>query len=176
MAMKRRTTVLALAAVGAALVAGSTAWWWFGASKPLHNAALPPRRVPSEGEKLLAALINVVDADMRSLELGRWYVRRLQAAARRLPFVDCATVVDAIDYGAIARDVPRANDVTRREIEWLLRQLVREAAAECSVERVVETDRFVGLLDAYAVLAFDRDHGLLWGMPGYSRYSRLPLP
>lgn len=178
--MKRRAVMLAAGAV-AALVVASTAWWWFRGGPaplqrpPLHVTALEPRRSPTHSDKLLAALVNAVDADMRSLELGRWYVRRLQTAVAALPYVDCATVAEAIDYAAIARDVPGANDVTRREVARLLRQLVEDATYKCP-DRILDAAQFANVLAGYGVLAFDRRDGLLWGMPGYTARSRLRLP
>ena len=138
---------------------------------PVHVVAQPPARRPTKSDMALARLINTIDADMRSIELGRWFVYSL---ATRLYSVRVCSDALRYDFAGIARRVPGANAVTQREIQKHLEAIMRLAMASCpndgnprpSLGRALERME----LSAFGI------NGTLRGMPGYANKSRLPLP
>lgn len=143
---------------------------------PLPVAA-PPRRRVTRADHLLSSLINAQNADMRSIELGRWFVASLRRVAASFPgSMNCDAFVDAVPYDAIAARVPRINDVARRETARLLRELLAHAAADCGVGGVVDPRAVDAALAGFGEAAFDDVDGLLWGVNGYTARSRAPLP
>lgn len=131
-----------------------------------------PTRIPSESDSALAALINVLDADMRSIEIGSWFVSRLRAQllVKTNP-VACDTFIDLRD---IADAVPGANDLTKAEIVVKLRRLVAALFKECG--GTTSKELLVRTLDAFEDSAFKPGSGVLLTMPGYSLKSSKPLP
>jgi hypothetical protein len=152
----------------------------------LNTAALPPVRDPSLGDMALAGVINAIDADMRSIELGQWIMQRLDRAIEGADIDQCGDARDlALQW--IADEVPGANEVTRREIVKHLRIIVNLAVVRCTADGSWARDRTTPggraaakqslrrALSAMRASAFGKD-GVLLGMPGYSERSRLPLP
>lgn len=145
---------------------------------PLNTVAREPVRSLTKTDSLLARLLNAIDADMRSIELGRWFVAALRAQLPRGGVIDCNNVLNVFDYDSIAARVPRINAVTRRETAATLRALVEETALKvCDVPTARDTtpSALAGVLTAVEESAFGAS-GVLLGMPGYSPRSRLPLP
>ena len=99
---------------------------------------------------------------MRSVELGRWFVRRLRA----LPPPTPGRCVDAASIVAIAAAVPGTNAVTRAEVAKHLADLTREACA---------APDYAQALTAFEAAAFDPPAGVLLGM-GYAPASPVALP
>jgi hypothetical protein len=149
--------------------------------KPVNAIAVPPAVAPSRSDKIVASLINNLNSDMRSLEIGHWFFGRLRAqtlARGSDAAVKCAD--DYFDLRAIADAVPGANDVTKAATVKSLRALVDEAkrpmcgggAAMGDVQR----DVFIATLNKFEASALAPGRGVLLGMPGYTERSRLPLP
>lgn len=161
--------ILALVVVVVAVLATLGVLFW--KSKNRSEIGVP-YRIPSESDSALAALINVLDADMRSIEIGSWFISRLRAQllAKTNP-IQCDTF---IDLGNIATAVPGANDVTKAEIIIKLRRLVAALFKGCSGTTTKEL--LVNTLDAFEDSAFKPGSGLLLRMPGYSLKSSKPLP
>jgi hypothetical protein len=135
-------------------------------------AAAPPARKPAASDQTLADAINAVNADMRSLELGRWYVAQLRKRATGA----CAAPAAADKACAqIADLVPGANEVTRREVRGHLGDLLDLACADAAASgESVDT-----VLARYGQSAFGLPGGapgLLAGMPGYAQRSPRALP
>lgn len=128
-------------------------------------AARPPNRTPTEGDKILARLINAVDHDMRSIELGNWFLAEINRL--RVP---CDAGVRSAELLAIARRVPGANSVTQSELYGHLTDLVNELCRGGAARSAFASR--VSSLRATALSA----GGLLLGMPGYSAKSNRPLP
>lgn len=152
------------------IVALSVLFWKLRQSRP--GTIGIPTRFPSESDSALAALINVLDADMRSIEIGSWFISRLRAQllAKTNP-VACDTFLNLSD---IAAAVPGANDLTRSEIIVKLRRVVAALFKGCSGSTTKEL--LVGTLDAFEDSAFKPGSGVLLTMPGYSLKSSKPLP
>lgn len=153
--------LLVWAGIGTALVA--LALYFLVFRKDTRKAvADPPFRPLTSAEKTMAALINAHDHDMRSLELGRWYVRQLRALVKG---TSCPTNAN---FGAIAGKVPNANAVTKKEVERLLRELQAD---------VCRGAKDVGAaLDEFERMALHPSTGVLAGMPGYAHTSPATLP
>lgn len=148
-----------------------------GAADSALPAAAPPRRRVTRADELLASLINAQNAEMRSVELGRWFVASLRRVAASFPgAMNCDSFVDAVPYDAIASRVPRINDIARRETARLLRELLSHAAADCGPGGVVNPRDVDAKLAEFGEAAFDDLSGLLWGVNGYTARSRVPLP
>lgn len=138
----------------------------------MNLAAKPPGRPLTESDKILSRLINHVNADMRSLELGRWYLERLRRAYS-VRTVDGVVQCEFEEIAwTIARDIPRANDVTREAVTRDLIELQRLAIPKCGAKLrdVLDT------LDMFDDLAFGPKTGVLRGMPGYTERSSVALP
>lgn len=131
--------------------------------RPLNLTAREPGRPLGESDKILARMINNVNADMRSIELGIWFIRKLKESVK--PQVSCTD--PGIDFGGIVAQIPETNEITRSELMTDLRDLFRLACANGDIVRA---------LDQMSFDAFDPESGVLLGMPGYSLKSRLPLP
>lgn len=131
---------------------------WLRLDSP-RPQALPPPRPPTPAEKLVARLINAMDHDMRSLELGRWFLDQVRRQARERG--GC----EVVDVPGIVARVPGANEVTRAELRKHLTELV---ALLCS------GGQFDAQLDALARALLP--DGLLGGMPGYRLTSARALP
>lgn len=158
--MARRTALIATAAAAAALAALVLVAWlaWRGWLRtPLRAAALPPPRKPTPSEKVTARLINAMDHNMRSLELGEWFLDQVVRGG------GCSA-----DVRGIVERVPLANDVTRGELRTHLADLVVALCADGSGAG------FQG--QVAALRAALQPDGLLSGMNGYSIKSPVPLP
>ena len=143
------------------------------APAPINVIARPPMRKLTQGEKDLARVINAIDADMRSIELGRWFLRRLRDRAQDAEDgASCAQIASDVEYRDIAADVPGINAVTERETVANLRRLMRSLAATC---KSGERDELVARIDELRESALGST-GILRGMPGYSEWSRVDLP
>lgn len=145
-------------------------------TRPMHNAPQPPSRTPTKPDKLLAALVNNLNADMRSVEIGTWFLKRLAAQAMTKDVIKC-TDQNTFDYFAIANAIPGANDVTKQMTVKGLRALVDTVLQKyCDGDTTtIAPDQFINEMESYARSAFGPD-GVLLGMNGYSMKSRLPLP
>ena len=135
---------------------------------------LPPTTPLTDGDKALAALLNVVDADMRSIDLGRWFVKGLRWVLSNSDIKTCKDVamVSEDQLAVIADKVPGANEVTRREIRRRLRRVLDIPLCAPGYPLV----SMLTQLDRMSDRAFRIPSGTLRGMPGYSIKSRLPLP
>lgn len=140
------------------------------APAPINEAAVAPSRPPTAEDKALARLINAIDADMRSIELGRWFVRALVARVEVAP--SCSDAM-TVDVGAIARAVPGANEIAQAEVRKHLRDVLALAAASCDPTRPGAS--VADALRRMDVSAFGA-RGTLRGMPGYATTSKVPLP
>lgn len=147
----------------------------------IRDVAAPPSSAPSRSDRIVASLINNLNADMRSLEIGRWFFARLRAQA--LAQWGNAGIKCSDDYfklEAIAAAVPGANEVTAAATVKALRALVDEAKrAQCgggAAMGEVPREAFLKTLDQFQASALAPGRGVLLGMNGYSEKSRLPLP
>jgi hypothetical protein len=138
-------------------------------------AAEPPSRPPTRGDKLLASLINAMDADARSIELGRWFLSTLRRYVLTMQQVDCATLAEAVPYERIVGAVPGINPVAKATAVGILRALVQDMAATCR-NRILDPAEFVRVIDMYEASAFAKGMGVLWGMPGYAISALRPPP
>jgi hypothetical protein len=152
------------------------------APQPAINVvAVPPVANVVRSDKIVASLINNLNADMRSLEIGRWFFKRLRAqtlAQAGTAAINCGN--DYFNLAAIADAVPGANDVTKAATAKALRVLVDEAKRpHCgggAAMKDIPRDTFIKTLNEFEALALAPGRGVLLGMPGYSEKSRLPLP
>jgi hypothetical protein len=82
----------------------------------------------------LASVVNLLDADMRSCEIANWFVYRLAKQARRLTadtMLPCSDAVNAVfDIDEIVREVPRANEVTRKALNQALTKFAEVAVVQ----------------------------------------------
>ena len=145
------------------------------------HAPLPPSRTPGRSDKIVAVLINNLNADMRSLEIGRWFFKRLRAQVMTKNSVKCGGGnYSDFNLEAIAAAVPGANDVTMGVTVKALRALVDEVrVSHCSGAagaKTVSRDAFMQTLDDFEASALAPGRGVLLGMNGYALKSRLPLP
>lgn len=168
-----RNTVFVVAAAAVALVA---VLWWIKSSRDRAAAiaprpALVPYRTPKVSDGLLSALINNLDSDMRSIEIGSWFVGRLRAQI--LAKADPVTCDASFDLASIAGAIPGANPVTKAETIVRLQRLVTELFKGC--EGRTTKAALVRTLDAFEDDAFKPGSGLLLSMP-YSLKSSKPLP
>lgn len=124
-----------------------------------RSVALPPFRPPTKNDKLVAELINAHNYDMRSLELGRWYLRQLKALG--------SDKCSAPPVKSIVDKVPGLNEVTKVEVYRVLRELW---------SGVCETGNPSRALDDLERVSLHPTKGLLSGMPGYSVNSSIALP
>jgi hypothetical protein len=131
-----------------------------------------PSRVPSKADSALAALVNSLDADMRSIEIGSWFVSRLRAQI--MAKVDPVRCDAFLDLGGIADAVPGANALTKSEIVARLQRLVDVLFASCKGSTT--KSELVRALDSFEDSAFHPRTGILLAMPGYSAKSPRPLP
>ena len=151
--MRRPTVAVVVVAVAVVAVA---LWWSWWMSKP---------SVPSPADDVLARLLNSTDADVRSLELARWFVAKLRAQLPTGP-TPCGKVADVFDYGAIADAVPGINHVSKRETVRNLRALVAQAGRQACDGAFATRAALVGALERS-----------LRGLRGpYPEKSRTPLP
>ena len=174
MKIPSRNILMIAAAAAVALVA---MLWWIKSSRDRAAAAIAPRpalvpyRTPKISDGLLSSLINNLDSDMRSIEIGSWFVGRLRAQilAKTDP-VKCDTL---FDLASIANDIPGANPVTKVETIVRLQRLVTELFKGCDDQTTKAA--LVRTLDMFEDDAFKPGSGLLLSMP-YSLKSSKPLP
>jgi hypothetical protein len=173
MKIPSRNILMIAAAAAVALVA---MLWWMKSSRDRAAAIAPrpallPYRPPKNSDGLLAALINNLDSDMRSIEIGSWFVGRLRAQilAKTDP-VKCDTL---FDLASIANGIPGANPVTKVETIVRLQRLVTELFKGCDGQTTKAA--LVRTLDMFEDDAFKPGSGLLLSMP-YSLKSSKPLP
>lgn len=133
--------------------------------------AAPPFRKPTDGDKIIARMINAANYDLRSLELGDWLVSQLSRAIVAAG-ATCQSR-DKIDYYALVNKIPGVNDVTKMELQNHMRDLVGVA---CSRVAATTPQQLVAELRRMADAAVNPDKGLLVGMPGYSVKSAVVLP
>lgn len=146
---------------------------------PLAVVARPPSLPLTRSDSVLARLINAIDADMRSIELGKWFLAAMRAQVPVGTTLGCDDIVDMFAYERIAAAVPGINDVTKRETVKTLRALASMLSVEAcdmAYKSTVTSDDLLAVLDKYEKSAFDDRQGVLLGMPGYSTASRLALP
>lgn len=117
----------------------------------------------SASDKIIARMINAVNHDMRSLDLGWWFVNKLALAGG-----SCA---QGVDVGFVDQ-LPGANQVTRAELRGHATELAAEACALSDRERTT----FADALKKIGTAALDPDTGVLATMPGYTVKSAVPLP
>jgi hypothetical protein len=150
----RTTTALLLAAVVVAIAAAVVAWW-------TRRRGPPPSPGKLTGPlPILADMINAVNYDMRSVELGRWLLTELQTQIE-------ARGCGGVDYESIAAAVPGANDVTKTELQKHLRDLV---AYTCASSRAPPAET----LQQIEIRAFDAADGALTS--AYADASPVALP
>lgn len=148
--------------LGLAVLGGLVAVAMLADRRRFNPTAAPPSRPLRESDKIIARMINAVNHDARSLELGRWFLfhlRRLTAGYRCDPSVP-------LDFWSIASRMPGANDITKLELQDHMRDLVREACARGGVHKLRE----------FEASALDAHSGVLRGMPGYAERSPIRLP
>ena len=116
--MRQRTlaAVLLLITVAAAVAAGV----WIYLQRSAASAAKTP---PTPAATLIGDLINNANYEMRSLELGRWFLNRLRAELR------AGRSCGDVDHEAIVARLPGTNAVTRAEQAKHLRALLALACA-----------------------------------------------
>lgn len=167
----RNTLVIAAAAV-LALVG---ILWWMKSSGERSGAVVArsgiPYRPPKPSDGLLAALINNLDSDMRSIEIGSWFVARLRAQV--LAKSDPVKCDASFDLASIASAIPGANPVTKAGAIVRLQRLVTELFKGC--EGQTTKAALVRTLNKFEDDAFKPGSGLLLSMP-YSLKSPKPLP
>lgn len=158
-----KTIIVAIAALAVVAV--------FSTVRPEICTTVPYRK-PSDSDDLIAKVINSLDADMRTIEIGSWFLSRLRAQflAKTDP-VRCDAFVDLWD---IANAVPGANVVTKSELVKRLQQVVNLMFEGCKGS--ISKAELVRVLDAYEDSAFHPRTGLLLSMTGYSLKSPKPLP
>jgi hypothetical protein len=117
-------------------------------------------------------MINNLDADMRSIEIGSWFISRLRALimTKNNP-VNCDVF---LDLAGIASVIPGANDTTKAATVGRLQRLVTELFKGCNGTTTKES--LVQTLNAFEDSAFKPGTGVLLTMPGYSLKSSKPLP
>lgn len=165
--MKTLPMVLLGVAVLAVIIVFTVFLFQKGRRDTPRPVALPPPRKPDVSEKILARLINAVNYDMRSLQLGSWFLMQLRRQATSSSADAC---VRGLDFEGIAAKVPGANPVTRAEVATHLRDLVYTLCA------TKDTSSLVQAIDDLEYDALNPRTGLLIGMPGYRRTSPVPLP
>jgi hypothetical protein len=153
----------------AVVLALAGALWW--TSRPAIVRPGVPYRPPKNSDGLLAALINNLDADMRSIEIGSWFVGRLRAQI--LAKTDPVKCDASFDLPSIADAIPGANPITKAGAIVRLQRLVTELFKGC--EGQTTKAALVRTLDAFEDDAFKPGSGLLLSMP-YSLKSPKPLP
>lgn len=171
MKIPSRNTILVVAAAAVALVA---LLWWIKSSRDAAIAPRPavsPYRPPKISDALLSSLINNLDSDMRSVEIGSWFVGRLRAQILAQP--DPVKCDATFDLASIANAIPGANPVTKAETIVRLQRLVTELFKGC--EGQMSRAALVRTLNAFEDDAFKPGSGLLLSMP-YSLKSSKPLP
>jgi len=167
MKIPSRNAMFMLAAAVVLALAG--ALWW--TSRPAIVRPGVPYRPPKNSDGLLAALINNLDADMRSIEIGSWFVGRLRAQI--LAKTDPVKCDASFDLPSIADAIPGANPITKAGAIVRLQRLVTELFKGC--EGQTTKAALVRTLDAFEDDAFKPGSGLLLSMP-YSLKSPKPLP
>ena len=151
--------------------------WWIKSSGERAAAAIAPRpalvpyRPPKVSDGLLSSLINNLDSDMRSIEIGSWFVGRLRAQI--LAKTDPVTCDASFDLASIADAIPGANPITKAGAIVRLQKLVTELFKGCQGQTTKAA--LVRTLDAFEDDAFKPGSGLLLSMP-YSLKSSRPLP
>lgn len=168
MKIPSRNTVFVLAAAVVLALVG--ALWWTSRSAIVRPGMLP-YRPPKNSDGLLAALINNLDADMRSIEIGSWFVGRLRAQI--LAKTDPVNCDASFDLPSIADAIPGANPLTKAGTIVRLQKLVAELFKGC--EGQTTKAALVRTLNAFEDDAFKPGSGLLLSMP-YSLKSPVPLP
>lgn len=125
----------------------------------------------SESDMIIARMINAANYDLRSLELGQWFVRRLKAGVAATDF-QCDPSERDIDYEAVVDALPGMNDVTKREVQDHMRTLVMEACKRgpTTAAGVAKT------LNAFEQAAVGPADGVLRTMAAYKEMSQVPLP
>lgn len=139
-------------------------------SGKLKEATMPGRK-PAEADAVTARLINAVNHDMRSLELGRWFFAQMRARAAASATM-CDRQTGTLDFADIARKVPGANAVTQAEVQTHLRDLARQICS-LATSTGVSAERAASQLEA---VVFGAKDGILGGMPGYAAASPVALP
>lgn len=76
----------------------------------------------------LAEVINNLNYETRSCEIGQWFVDRLAGQAMTKGEMQCGDVPRHFDFKSIADAVPGAMEVTRERTQLALKKLVLEAA------------------------------------------------
>lgn len=149
----RTRTVVAVLLFAAAVAA---VWIYFR----VFSKAPPPKTPPPPAAMILGDLINNANYELRSLQLGRWFVDQLRAELRE------GRSCDEVDHDAIVARLPGANAVTRSEQTKHLRALL---AMACEGQQSP-----LAMLDSYeAMLAPDAALAVMYA---YAARSSAPLP
>lgn len=127
---------------------------------PRLRPVKPPPRKPTAADLAIAGMINAADHDMRSLELGHWFLDRVRQQYDQGRGCD-------IDYDAIVQSLPGTNDVTRAEQASRLRRLMGI---------VCDDDDPMAKLDFYRKAALDPVNGTVVALHKYPVRSPVPLP
>lgn len=160
-------TVLALA-VARGRRTGSTAATPGAGSIP----GARPWRKPAQSDELLADAINSFNVEHRSIELGRWLVRRLVRELAARPTWTCTTLANGIDFDAIVRAVPRTNPLTVSSVAASLRRLARHLGKDCN-QPAIDSAAAIATLLKYDTSAFSPGHGAFVGF--YPQLSGMQL-
>lgn len=125
------------------------------------------RKVLAQADSVIADLLNASNAEVRSLELGFWFLDRLRAEVRSPGKSSACSPGNAVDYAAIASRVPGTNEVARAEHVKHLKALMVLAC------RLGDPAASLDAFRAHALLA----GGTLTAAPyAYVSTSRAPLP
>lgn len=170
-AMPVSAALLGTAALVVMLLAIMGYAWFSSGRRAAHPAAARAAHVaatggqPQRGMELLARAINAVNYDMRSVGLGRWYLKQLTKRGGACP----AGVREPI-AAAVAGMIPKANEVTRKEVAGHLVEFARHAC-----ETKAAGASFARVMQAYDELAFG-EGGFLLTVPGYRARPAHALP
>jgi hypothetical protein len=133
-------TVAAIVLAVLAILAGVALWWWLSKRASRQAAGVAASKNPADSNndgqvddrmlERLADMINLLDAGMRSCEIGVWFIDRLAAQAMtKSGAVRCdSAATDMLNIRAIVDEVPGANDVTRNELVHSMTKFVTAAA------------------------------------------------
>ncbi len=170
---------LVLGGVGAALALVLALLLWPRGDGATRGTKPPRVDKVAKVDKLLSRLaevINNLNYETRSCEIGQWFIDRLAGQAMTKGEMQCGDVLRHLDFKSIADAVPGAMEVTRQRTQLALKKLVLEAARRPCQDS--SDGAFTGT-DLARVLRSAMEHchppnGRLLDL--YPLRSRVPLP
>lgn len=134
-------------------------WLYIQITTPFEFRRIEQPRKPSAAAVIMGDLLNAANYELRSLELGRWFLDQLRAQLRE------GTSCGDVDHEAIVARLPNTNDVTRAEQAKHLRALLALACAGPKSP--------MAMLDGFGALLAT---GPKVGVYAYAPRSSVPLP